>query len=85
MSHEKSKFYKCDQCDYKTPRRNCIRRHMNDVHFDIRKWQCWQCPRRFKCGSALNKHLVNVHKVNFILKLILRFSCQTWLKQCFEF
>ena len=42
--------------------RGNLRRHTNEVHLNIRDYQCWKCPKQFKNDRALNVHLVCVHK-----------------------
>ena len=39
-----------------------LQRHKNDVHYKIKDFQCWKCPKRFNSQTVLNKHLVAVHK-----------------------
>ena len=39
-----------------------MQRHKNDVHFKIKNYQCWKCPKRFNSQTVLNKHVVAVHK-----------------------
>ena len=67
-----SEYIKCENCDYKTARRDRLRRHNEEVHLGIKKFRdreekCLMCS--FKCTkkSNLSTHMESVHNTSLEL------------------
>lgn len=52
---------RCPVCGKLFHNRSNMRRHMFDVHSDIKRFRCTLCDQAFKRKSALRQHLKSVH------------------------
>lgn len=65
----------CDYCDYTSPKRYLLSRHMKS-HSEDRPHKCSICNHSFKTLISLTNH-VNTHSGQY-LSCFLRPSCFTW-------
>lgn len=52
---------RCPSCGKLFHNRSNMRRHMNDIHTDIRRFKCPLCDKSFKRKSVLKQHYGYVH------------------------
>lgn len=52
---------RCPVCGKLFHNRSNMKRHMCDVHSDIKRFRCTFCNQAFKRKSALRQHLNSVH------------------------
>ena len=50
----------CDQCDYKTKRKDNLKKHIDSVHGDVR-YSCDQCYYKATKRTHLKTHIDSVH------------------------
>lgn len=55
--HSKEIGTKCCFCDEERSTLMSVMRHIDTVHFDIRKYPCTVCNHRFTCSRDLKNHL----------------------------
>ncbi|XP_054722704.1 zinc finger protein 530-like isoform X2 [Uloborus diversus] len=55
-SRRSTPLHQCEQCRYKTHRKEHFVRHVNDVHGNRRPHLCHLCGKAFKRGDALRQH-----------------------------
>ena len=63
-NHLKELNEKCCYCGKKTTSDKNIHRHINTVHFDIRKFPCPICNHRFTAKRDVDKHINSAHSRN---------------------
>ena len=59
-ANDKTKSYKCQQCEYITARKDYLRRHKKIVH--KLKYHVWSMSNTDGCKSDLNDHKTAAHK-----------------------
>ena len=59
--HQTTTFY-CDQCDFKSFRRNQLSKHKRTIHLNIKSKQCPDCDESFCSKAVLAKHMWGQHK-----------------------
>ncbi|KAL3276060.1 hypothetical protein HHI36_020786 [Cryptolaemus montrouzieri] len=52
--------YKCSYCEYQTPYRGHLNKHINAVHFGIKRHKCNQCDYQSSAKQNLQRH-INIH------------------------
>lgn len=60
----KKEIFKCDLCDYKTPKNGLLRRHKK-VHIGEQTKKCTHCSAIFKTSIMLETHIFNEHTIDF--------------------
>ena len=58
---KKPKPRQCSICGKQLYDRHSLKKHQDLVHFNIRKFACDQCPKRFGMPADLKDHVTNVH------------------------
>ena len=58
--HDATK-YKCDQCDFRTTRKDVLQNHESTVH-NFASYACNQCNSKYSYESSLMKHKKSVHE-----------------------
>jgi len=53
--------FKCPLCDMTCPQPSNLVSHMSYRHFQVRSFQCNECPYKGKTSDCLQKHYRNVH------------------------
>ena len=53
--HEKVMKYKCDSCQYKSYRKDCLKLHVSSEHVKM-KFQCEHCSFQATTITGLTKH-----------------------------
>lgn len=57
LAESQKSMHTCDRCTYSTKRKEHLKRHMQTVHFGLRKFLCPECGKKFKRNDALQDHL----------------------------
>ncbi|XP_023321199.1 zinc finger protein 142-like isoform X3 [Eurytemora carolleeae] len=53
--------FPCNLCDYRTNRKNTLKRHTSSVHLKIR-YNCDECNKTFSQPKSLERHKLNIHQ-----------------------
>merc|ERR1712129_235463 len=54
--HEVTDKTKCEFCDVSMASKSKLRKHIQDIHCDLRPYKCQVCDKRFKRNGHLNEH-----------------------------
>ncbi|KAK3586258.1 hypothetical protein CHS0354_004365, partial [Potamilus streckersoni] len=67
--------FACHQCNYKTDRKNNLKRHITTMHSDCnRNLEC--CDVTFKCKATLREHVRSLHSTGYRCKVCERNFCR---------
>ncbi|KAL3847108.1 hypothetical protein ACJMK2_018038 [Sinanodonta woodiana] len=67
--------FACQQCNYKTDRKNNLKRHIATMHSDCnRNLEC--CDLIFKCKATLREHVRSLHNTGYRCKVCERNFCR---------
>ena len=53
--------FPCDKCDKSFPQPYRLRRHVKEVHDQVKVFKCSKCSKRFFKSSQLARHTSSVH------------------------
>merc|ERR1719400_1969234 len=56
------KVFKCNICQYETPRHNFLKKHMEAVHERIKPFKCSICDFATAEKGNLSKHIKTIHE-----------------------
>ena len=65
LDNQEEKWYKCDQCHFKTRAKTSLKSHINSFHLDeeyVKWYECNQCPFKTKHKNSLKLHVVAKHQ-----------------------
>ena len=59
------KWFKCDQCGFKSKENGSLKRHKSNVHgIDVKWFNCDQCEYKCKENGTLKQHKAGVHGID---------------------
>ena len=64
--HDKTKHFKCDECNYKTTKCDGLKEHVRTVHQKVKKFKCKICNFAANKCCDLNKHMNSKHQQTFV-------------------
>uniref|UniRef100_A0A1B6CP64 C2H2-type domain-containing protein n=1 Tax=Clastoptera arizonana TaxID=38151 RepID=A0A1B6CP64_9HEMI len=67
--HDSSKLFKCHKCNFQTPHKNNLKRHLNKTnhekndYFNEQNFSCSICDAKFRSTRSLKHHEIKMHLI----------------------